>query len=137
MTASGPTPGDDDQRPEALPESEQIDDDTWSSFVDGIRWHTSSAPEVTPEEIQDVLDDEDWTPPDPEPVGWRTSSPSLVLGFTGAMGGLFVLFVLAVFVRPVPGWALIVVITVVVASAAVLFSHLPGRRDPFSDGGAV
>jgi hypothetical protein len=44
---------------------------------------------------------------------------------------------MAVFVRPVPGWAVLVAVTVTVASTLVLFSHLPTRRDPFSDGREV
>lgn len=121
---------------EALPDAQQVDDDTWSEFVDNLRWHTSGAPEVTPDEIDDVLED-DWTPPDPGPVGWRTSSPSLVLGLIGSLGGLLAILTMAVFLRPAPGWAVLVAVTVTVASALVLFSHLPTRRDPFSDGREV
>lgn len=122
---------------ESLPDDQRVDDTTWSSFVDNIHWHTSPAPDVMPEEVRDVLDDADWVPPEPEPIGWRTTSPSLVLGLIGALGGAFVLFVITVFFRPVPGWLLLIVIAVIVASAAVLFSHLPSRRDPFSDGREV
>lgn len=128
---------DDEPAAESLPDDQRIDDTTWSSFVDNIHWHTSTVPDVTPDEIRDVLDDAEWVPPDPDPIGWRTTSPSLVLGLIGALGGAFVLFVVTVFFRPVPGWLLLVVIAVIVASAAVLFSHLPSRRDPFSDGREV
>ena len=141
MTAHPPGPGDHDpeepedrsREHESLPDAQQVDDATWSSFVDNIQWHTSTAPDVSAAEIDDVLED-DWTPPDPGPVGWRTSSPSLVLGLIGALGGLLAVLGMAVFLRPVPGWAVLIAVTVTVASAALLFSHLPARRDPFSDG---
>lgn len=129
-------PDEDSGDHEALPDAQQVDDDTWSEFVDNLRWHASSAPEVTPDEIDDVLED-DWTPPDPGPVGWRTSSPSLVLGLIGSLGGFLAVLTMAMFVRPVPGWAVLVAVTVTVASALVLFSHMPTRRDPFSDGREV
>lgn len=141
-----PNDGEDDDRAnaddstpdaESLPDNQRVDDSTWSEFVDNIHWHTSTAPDVTPDEISDALDDTDWIPPEPEPIGWRTTSPSLVLALAGALGGGFILFIVTVFLRPVPGWVLLVVIAVIVGSAAVLFSHLPSRRDPFSDGREV
>lgn len=135
---SGREPGDDGTPgAESLPEGERIDDATWSSFVDNITWRTSPSPDIPPEEVREALDDEEWVPPEPDPIGWRTTSPSLVLGLIGALGGAFALFVVAVFVRPVPGWILLVLIAVTLASAGVLFTHLPKRRDPFSDGREV
>lgn len=122
---------------ESLPEDERVDDSTWSSFVDNITWHTSPSPDIPPDEVREALDDEEWIAPEPEPIGWRTTSPSLVLGLFGALGGAFALFIIAIFLRPVPGWILLVTIAVTVGSAAVLFTHLPQRRDPFSDGREV
>jgi ABC-type branched-subunit amino acid transport system permease subunit len=132
-----PDDRDDREDPEALPEAERIADAEWQAFVAELRGQTAAVPEVSPEEIRDVLDDEDWSPPEPEPVGWRTASPTLVLGLVGALGGLLALLLGAVFLRPLPGWALLVLLTVTLASAAVLFTRLPGSRNPEADGGEV
>lgn len=122
---------------ESLPAHERVDDSTWSSFVDNITWHTSPSPDIPPDEVREALDEEEWVPPEPDPIGWRTTSPSLVLGLFGALGGAIALFIVAIFLRPVPGWLLLITIAVTVGSAAVLFTHLPQRRDPFSDGREV
>ncbi|WP_051297741.1 hypothetical protein [Brevibacterium album] len=125
------------ERPEELPAEDRVADADWQDFVDSIRMTTARGSEIAPEEVREALDDEDWTPPEPAPVGWRTASPALVLGFVGALGGLAALLLGALFLRPFPGWAMLVLLAVTIASAAVLFTRLPRVRDPGAEGGEV
>lgn len=119
---------------ERAPEGERVADAEWEEFVAGIREQTGFVPEMSRDEVREALEDaDDWHPPEPAPIGWRTAAPAVVLAWVAVLGGLTAVVVGAVFFRPIPGWATLALIVVVLLGALTLFIRLP--RDRKYDGG--
>ena len=122
---------------DALDDSERIDDTQWKDLVSDINRDQGFVPEMSSDEIRDALaDDEEWQPPDPGPVGWRTASPLFMLGIVGLIGGITALVLSAFLFRGLPGYALIGIIMVILLSTFVLIRRLPQYRSPDDGDGA-
>lgn len=122
---------------DALDDSERVDDTRWEDLVSDINRDQGFVPEMSSDEIRDALaEDEEWQPPDPGPVGWRTASPLFMLGIVGLIGGISALVLSAFLFRGLPGYALVGIIVVILLSTFVLIRHLPQYRSPDDGDGA-
>lgn len=138
MTGSGGLPGSSgDPDRERLPDAERIPDADWESMVSGIEAQSGFVPEMSTDEIRERLEeDEDWVPPAPERIGWRSAPPLFVLSVVGLVGGVGALLVMAIFFRPVPGIAVLVLLGISMASGLLLFLNLPAEHRSDPGGGA-
>ncbi|WP_101650321.1 hypothetical protein [Brevibacterium ihuae] len=122
---------------ERLPGDERVPDADWDALVTGISDQSGFVPEMSPEEIREQLaEDEDWVPPEPERIGWRSAPPLFVLAIVGLIGGITGLVVLAIFFRPVPGFAVLALLGISMVSGLLLFLNLPEEHREGRGGGA-
>ncbi|MFB9775147.1 hypothetical protein [Brevibacterium otitidis] len=122
---------------DSLGDGERVADDEWSELVSGINRDYGFVPEMSADEIRDALaEDEEWHPPEPAPVGWRTAPPLFVLGLLGLIGGIIALLLSAFILRALPGFVLAVIIVVILLSTVIVIRHLPEHRSPDDGDGA-
>ncbi|MCI4012606.1 hypothetical protein [Brevibacterium sp. ZH18] len=125
-----------DQVPESerLGDSSRISDSLWNDLVNQIAEPSSVMGDMPVDEVRDKLEEnEHWEPEPAQPIGWRTASPTLVLSVFATLGAVLLLVVGAIFVRPLPGWFLLIGLTIGIGGAIGLFFHLPKSRS--ADGG--
>ncbi|RBP64740.1 hypothetical protein DFO66_106139 [Brevibacterium sanguinis] len=124
---------------ERIGDSDRISDRDWTELVDRLGEAETSAADLPVNEVRERLEEaERWEPGPAAPVGWRTASPTLVLSAVAALAAVVGLLVGVLFLRPLPGWYLPVVIALGLAGAVGLFFHLPTQRGlDDGDGAAV
>lgn len=125
-----------DQVPESerLGDSSRISDSLWNDLVNQIAEPSSVMGDMPVDEVRDKLEEnEHWEPEPAQPIGWRTASPTLVLSVFATLGAVLLLVVGAIFVRPLPGWFLLIGLTIGIGGAIGLFFHLP--KSLSADGG--
>ncbi|HLS03901.1 MAG TPA: hypothetical protein VK030_03985 [Actinomycetales bacterium] len=84
------------------------------------------------DEVEDAF-----VPPDPGPI--MDGDPLLTLAWIGAVGGPFILFILALFWRSAPSLLFWIAGALALAGLAILVWRMPHTRDPedFDDGARV
>ena len=117
----------------------RISDEEWDDLVRQIAEPSATMGDMPAEDVRDALEDaEHWEPEPAEPIGWRTASPTLVLSWAAALGAVLLLLIGIIFFRPLPGWYLLIGLTVGSGGAVGLFFHLPSHRSPDDgDGSSV